>query len=163
MLSVRLLDTPIGRLQLVAAGDRLCRVAFPGAQRGDLSTAPSPVLAAAAAQLEAYFAGHRRSFDLPLAPEGSDFQRAVWAALATIPWGRTCSYGELARALGRPRAARAVGAASGRNPLPVVVPCHRLIGSGGALTGYAGGLARKRQLLALERPAAGAPQVTEAS
>jgi methylated-DNA-[protein]-cysteine S-methyltransferase len=105
------------------------------------------VLARAAAQLAEYFAGTRRTFDLPLAPRGTGFQRIVWHALAKIPYGETRSYGELARAIGRPAASRAVGAANGKNPLSIVVPCHRVVGASGELTGYAGGVATKRWLL----------------
>jgi methylated-DNA-[protein]-cysteine S-methyltransferase len=114
---------------------------------------PSSVLSDAAAQLEAYFAGELEDFDLPLAPEGTDFQRRVWDAVAAIPYGSTATYGGIAAAIGRPSACRAVGAANGRNPLPIVIPCHRVVGSAGALTGYGGGLDRKRALLDLERQA----------
>lgn len=110
-----------------------------------------PVLQATAQQLDAYFAGLRQRFDLPLdLSGGTPFQRAVWQALLTIPFGRHGVYGELARQLGRPQAVRAVGAAVGRNPVSIIVPCHRVIGANGSLTGYAGGLDRKRALLALE-------------
>ena len=102
------------------------------------------------AQLAEYFAGRRRGFDLPLAPRGTDFQRAVWSELVRVPYGRTISYGELASRVGRSGASRAVGGANNRNPLPIVVPCHRVIGADGSLTGYGGGLDRKRALLALE-------------
>jgi methylated-DNA-[protein]-cysteine S-methyltransferase len=108
------------------------------------------VLVQAARELAEYFAGRRRQFETPLEPIGTAFQRSVWAALATIPYGRTLSYAALADALGRPGAARAVGAANARNPLSLFLPCHRVLGSGGALTGYAGGLERKRWLLAHE-------------
>ena len=101
--------------------------------------------------LDGYFAGNVREFDVPLAPVGTPFQSAVWAALREVPYGSTCTYGERATAIGRPTAARAVGAANGRNPISIVVPCHRVIGSTGTLTGYAGGLERKSLLLALER------------
>lgn len=101
-------------------------------------------------QLVAYFAGELRDFDLPLAPVGSPFEQRVWRELQTIPYGTTTSYGAIARRLGVPNAARAVGAANGRNPIPIVIPCHRVIGSTGGLTGYGGGLARKRHLLDLE-------------
>lgn len=117
-------------------------------------------------QLRAYLVGERTRFDLPLAPRGTAFQQRVWAALRTIPHGRTTSYGAIAAAIGQPSAARAVGLATGRNPLAIVVPCHRVIGAGGALTGYAGGLDRKRWLLALEAPApaqAALPALLEAS
>jgi methylated-DNA-[protein]-cysteine S-methyltransferase len=109
-----------------------------------------PLLVAAGEQLDAYFAGRLRAFDLPLAPYGTPFQLRVWEALRAIPYGATASYGELARRIGAPTASRAVGAANGRNPLSIVVPCHRVVGSKGTLTGYAGGLERKRRLLDLE-------------
>ncbi len=102
-------------------------------------------------QLQEYFAGERTEFDLPLNPAGTEFQRQVWAVLSTIPYGETWTYGELAAALGRPSAARAVGMANGRNPISIVVPCHRVVGSSGKLTGYAGGVERKDFLLRLER------------
>jgi methylated-DNA-[protein]-cysteine S-methyltransferase len=105
------------------------------------------VLARAATQLREYFAGERRLFDLPLAPDGTGFQRLVWAALEQIPYGVTRSYGELARAIGRPAASRAVGTANSRNPISIIVPCHRVIGANGALTGYAGGMRAKQWLL----------------
>ena len=108
------------------------------------------LLLQAAAQLRAYFAGELREFDLPLAPRGTPFQLSAWAAVSAIPYGSTATYAEIAAALGRPSACRAVGAANGRNPLPVIVPCHRVIGAAGALTGYGGGLDRKRSLLDLE-------------
>lgn len=102
-------------------------------------------------QLQAYFAGELREFDVPLALVGTPFQRRVWSALREVPYGTTCTYGELAAAIGRPTAVRAVGAANGRNPVCIVVPCHRVVGSGGSLTGYAGGLERKLHLLEVER------------
>jgi len=104
----------------------------------------------AAIQLQEYFAGKRTRFDLPLAPRGTAFQKAVWAALLRIPFGETASYGELARAIGKPSASRAVGAANGRNPLSIVIPCHRVIGADGSMTGYGGEISRKRILLDLE-------------
>lgn len=102
-------------------------------------------------QLAGYFAGQLRDFDLPLAPRGTGFQTEVWAALRDVPYGTTCTYGDLAAAIGRPTAVRAVGAANGRNPICLVVPCHRVVGASGALTGYAGGVERKQRLLDLER------------
>jgi len=110
----------------------------------------APPLPALKAQLVEYFAGERRTFDLPLAPRGSAFQQRVWQALQEIPYGATCSYADIARAVGAPGSARAVGGANHDNPIGVVIPCHRVIGAGGALTGYAGGLTRKRLLLELE-------------
>src|SRR5690606_5230010 len=108
------------------------------------------VLVEARRQLEEYFAGKRRDFDLPLSPRGTDFQRSVWTTLAAIPYGRTWSYLDLARRIGKPSATRAVGAANGRNPLPIVLPCHRVIGADGSLTGFGGGLPTKAFLLRLE-------------
>jgi methylated-DNA-[protein]-cysteine S-methyltransferase len=146
------LDSPLGPLTLVSDGTALTAIHFdahgtpgdaPGAARDE-------VLSAARAQLGEYLAGDRRDFELPLRPAGTPFQREVWAALLEIPYGETIGYGALAARLGRPAAARAVGLANGRNPLAVVVPCHRVIGAAGALTGYGGGLERKRFLLELE-------------
>ena len=111
----------------------------------------TPLIKKAAAQLAEYFAGRRKIFDLPLAPHGTDFQRLVWKALQNIPYGETRSYGEIAAMTGKPGASRAVGMANNRNPIAIIVPCHRVIGSDGSLTGYAGGLDLKRKLLELER------------
>jgi methylated-DNA-[protein]-cysteine S-methyltransferase len=113
-------------------------------------------LKAAADHLDAYFAGERTTFDLPLAPHGSEFQQRVWAALLEIPYGATESYGDLAQRIGSPGAARAVGLANGKNPIGIVIPCHRVVGADGSLTGYGGGLNRKRLLLDLERAVSGA-------
>jgi methylated-DNA-[protein]-cysteine S-methyltransferase len=143
-------ETPIGTLWLSATRDGLAEVAF--AERA-APGAPRELLAEAAGQLRAYFAGELERFDLPLAPHGTPFQRGVWDAVSAIPYGSTASYSEIAAAVGRPRACRAVGAANGRNPLAIVVPCHRVVGAAGALTGYGGGLERKRALLDLERAA----------
>jgi methylated-DNA-[protein]-cysteine S-methyltransferase len=148
------LDSPIG--ELLAVGDSRAlrglymqegRTAI--AVRAGWEAADEP-FAEARAQLAEYFAGQRRAFDLPLAMAGSPFQRRVWRALQDIPYGETISYGELARRIGVPSASRAVGVANGRNPVSVIVPCHRVIGADGSLTGYGGGLARKRLLLELE-------------
>ena len=110
----------------------------------------TPLLLRGIGQLEEYFTGARKTFDLPLAPGGTPFQQAVWQALTAIPWGETRSYGQIAREIGRPGAARAVGMANHRNPLPILIPCHRVIGAGGRLVGYAGGLELKQALLRLE-------------
>lgn len=148
-------DSPVGRL-LVAADDAGVRaIAFqanrhPVARAAGWREGHHPLIELARQQLDEYFAGARRTFDLPLAPEGTDFQQAVWLALAEIPYGRTISYAELARRVARPSAVRAVGAANGRNPLPIVLPCHRVIGTNGDLTGFGGGLPTKRFLLELE-------------
>jgi methylated-DNA-[protein]-cysteine S-methyltransferase len=148
------MPTPIGRLRLVADADGLREVWF---ESGRHQRVPSPswvrsadALAFAREQLAEYFAGTRQQFELRLNPQGTPFQRAVWQELARIPYGATISYGELARRIGQPQAVRAVGAANGRNPLPIVLPCHRVIGSNGDLTGFGGGLPTKRFLLALE-------------
>ena len=111
----------------------------------------TPLLRRAAAQMEAYFAGKRQHFDLPLAPEGTGFEQQVWKLLRAIPYGQTCTYGDLACRLNNPRAARAVGGACHRNPLPIFIPCHRVVGAAGKLTGYAGGLPIKKTLLDLEQ------------
>jgi len=138
------MDTPIGTLTLVAGDAGLRRVQWGG---DDRAGGTHPALEEAARQLREYFAGERREFDLPLDLEGTPFQRRAWLALAAIPYGTTRSYGEQARLLGVPRAARAVGAANGSNPLPIVLPCHRLIGADGSLVRYGGGLDVKRWLL----------------
>lgn len=150
-------ESPLGKLRLVAADGALIGIWLPGRPGAPPPAAVGgdPVLEEARAQLDQYFGGRRRTFDLPLAPRGTAFQRAVWAALLDIPFGETRSYGGLARSLGRPSAARAVGAANGANPLPIVVPCHRVIGADGSLTGYAGGEERKRWLLRHEGVGAG--------
>ena len=148
------IDSPVGSLLLAGDGIRLRHVGF---QCGTHPQRPQPgwtaargPFEAAIAQFEEYFAGRRREFDLPLAPDGTDFQRRVWRALTAIPYGQTISYGELARRIGNPRASRAVGLANGANPLPIIVPCHRVIGANGSLTGFGGGLPIKQALLALE-------------
>mgnify|MGYP000917013255 CR=1 FL=1 len=151
----RIARTPVGEYRVVVdSRDRLVGIYLIGQRHepdaglfGDLDdTAAAGVIG----QLGEYFAGRRRSFDVELAPRGTGFQREVWAGLRQIGYGQTASYGELARDIGRPRACRAVGAATGRNPWSIIVPCHRLIGGDGSLTGYASGLSIKRRLLALE-------------
>ncbi len=143
-------ESPIGRLTLVASGEALVAIEFPGRAPSGASGAGHAVLERAREQLREYFAGRRTAFDLPLAPRGTEFQRAVWREIAAIPFGETLSYAEVARRVGRPGAARAVGAATGRNPIPLVVPCHRVVGADGSLTGFGGGLETKRWLLAHE-------------
>ncbi|AOW24367.1 cysteine methyltransferase [Sphingomonas melonis TY] len=156
-LAATRLDSPVGVLTLVASDVGLVAVLWPDddPRRVPLPTLGQhddhPMLRAATAQLTAYFAGERRVFDVPLDMRGTDFQKAVWAALLTIPYGQTRSYGAIALALGRPDASRAVGAANGRNPISIIVPCHRVVGSTGKLTGFAGGMTAKAHLLALER------------
>jgi methylated-DNA-[protein]-cysteine S-methyltransferase len=157
-LATTTLPTPIGSLGLVASEVGLRAVIFESEARGprhfaaELVDAPAhPVLAVAVEQLEAYFAGERRDFDLPLELVGTEFQLLAWRALATVPYGETVSYAEQARRIGRPTAVRAIGAANGRNPVPVVLPCHRVVGADGSLTGFGGGLGTKAALLDLER------------
>ena len=156
-------DSPLGRM-LIAATDRgLRHVAFedqrhfkgiaglqPGSQHKPQHNPQHPLLQQAVQQLDAYFAGLLRNFELPLDTVGTEFQHSVWRGLLAIPFGRTSSYAELAHQIGNPKAVRAVGAANGRNPIAIIVPCHRVIGAAGTLVGYAGGLERKRFLLALE-------------
>ena len=149
--------SPIGELVLEGNDETLSRVVLPGSRRAsglahagdDLAAAPR-ALAEAACQLGEYFAGGRTTFELALETEGTLFQREVWAALAEIPYGETISYAELAASVARPHAFRAVGSANGANPIAIIVPCHRVITSGGSLGGYAGGLDAKRTLLGLE-------------
>ncbi len=154
-------DSPLGRMLLTSNGCALSGVYFVGQKHaampaGDWAQEPCAALfAQAQTELAQYFAGERKCFDLPLAPAGTSFQTRVWQALRAIPCGTTRTYKELAQSLGVPRSGRAVAAAVGRNPISVVAPCHRVIGSDGSLTGYAGGLERKRALLELE--AAGRP------
>ena len=154
MILCRRIDSPVGPLMLAAGDDGLRHIKFREnrhpADRSDWHGGDSPVLQAAEAQLREYFAGERRAFDLPLAPRGTPFQLQVWQALARIPYGSTVSYAQLAQAVGNPEAMRAVGAANGRNPLPIVLPCHRVIGADGALVGFGGGLPVKEFLLRLE-------------
>lgn len=148
------LDTPIGELLLAGEDGALSMIGFP---KGSMRREPEAdwifnekPLADACRQLREYFAGERQAFDIPLQLSGTEFQVSVLEALRKIPYGQTASYGEIAKRIGRPRAVRAVGAANGRNPIPIVVPCHRVIGSTGDLTGFGGGLDTKEALLRLE-------------
>lgn len=157
------IDSPIGPLTLVTEDGKLTGLYMDVAGRepdeavlGERVSAPDDaVLSAAAGQLASYFTGELTSFDLPLNLVGTGFQRTVWASLRDIPYGETISYGELARSIGQPSASRAVGLANGRNPVSIIVPCHRVVGSNGNLTGYGGGLPRKQYLLALEQRVTG--------
>jgi methylated-DNA-[protein]-cysteine S-methyltransferase len=149
-----IIDSPVGRLLLAGDDGALSIIDF---QRGSKARRPEAgwrdhprAFTRAARELDEYFRGARRAFSVPLAPDGTSFQRRVWEALLEIPYGETTSYGELARRIGSPGASRAVGLANGSNPLPIVVPCHRVIGANGSLTGYGGGLDIKQHLLALE-------------
>ena len=147
-------EAPIGPLLLAGDGTALQLLGFPSGsmkRRHDADwVEDKKPFRQVIRQLDEYFAGKRQDFDLPLAPEGTEFQRQVWRGLQQIPYGETWSYGELARHVGRPKASRAVGAANGLNPIPVIIPCHRVIGSNGKLTGFGGGLETKSFLLNLE-------------
>lgn len=162
----RVIGSPLGPILLTADGTSLTGLYLEDSAavraRIEKSSGHAPleetdldIFAAAAAQLEEYFAAKRRDFDLPLAPSGTEFQRSVWQGLLDIPYGETFGYAQLAAAVGRPRASRAVGAANGKNPISIIIPCHRVIGADGSLTGYAWGEEKKRILLDLEREHAG--------
>jgi methylated-DNA-[protein]-cysteine S-methyltransferase len=149
------IESPVGPLHLAATDEGLTHILFvdqmdrePQVVSGD--GAARRIVRETERQLDDYFAGRRRKFDVPLAPAGTEFQRATWKALAEVPYGETISYAELARRMDRPRAVRAVGAANGANPIPIILPCHRIVGADQSLTGYGGGLDRKRRLLSLE-------------
>lgn len=148
-MRVKYIDSPLGPLRIAVGGGALRELSF-----ASVIEAPEggedPLLEETQSQLMEYFAGERRAFDLPLAPEGTDFRRRVWQALLEIPYGETRSYGEIAAAIGQPGAARAVGMANNRNPISIVIPCHRVVGADGALVGYGGGLEKKHLLLELE-------------
>jgi methylated-DNA-[protein]-cysteine S-methyltransferase len=154
-----ILPSPVGKLKLVASDAGLAAILWENDREdrvklGAMTEQPDhPVLVEAVRQLSEYFAGTRRQFDLPLDFRGTDFQKSVWEALLTIPTGETRSYAEIAAQIGRPSACRAVGAANGKNPISIIAPCHRVIGSDGSLTGFAGGLEGKKYLLELEQSA----------
>jgi methylated-DNA-[protein]-cysteine S-methyltransferase len=158
-------ESPVGRLLLVADEDGLREIAFAGGRTAPVVdpswTSGGALLREPVRQLQAFFAGELRDFDLPLNPQGTAFQRRVWKLLREIPFGETISYGELARRAGNPAASRAVGLANGSNPISIVVPCHRVIGSNGKLTGYGGGLENKRWLIDFERRLVGQDFVDE--
>ena len=145
------MESPVGQLLLAGDDDGLQRVGFVKQAETLPDAQPGSLLRNAVEQLKAYFAGDLRKFDLPLRMQGTPFQLAVWRALQDIPYGETTSYGEMARRVGNPKGSRAVGLANGSNPIAIVVPCHRVIGSNGKLTGFGGGLPTKERLLALER------------
>jgi methylated-DNA-[protein]-cysteine S-methyltransferase len=155
--SYKFIATPVGRLKLVASDKGVLAILWQNERPNRVPLAESqenashPILLETERQLNEYFAGKRRSFSLPLDMQGTVFQKSVWEALLGIPFGETRSYGQLAKQLGNPNAMRAVGAANGRNPISIVVPCHRVIGSSGELTGFAGGLETKAHLLELEQ------------
>ena len=153
-LQYRTIDSPVGPLTLAGIGSTLMHLRMTDQthepDRSGWRPAPVGAFAGAIEQIDAYFAGDLTEFDVDLDMPGTDFQRRVWAALRTIPYGQTRSYGDIAAQIGAPGASRAVGLANGRNPISIIVPCHRVVGSTGSLTGYGGGLDRKRTLLALE-------------
>ena len=142
-------ESPVGPLELEEEGGKLTRLCLPNGLLGPVGD-ETPLLARGREELLEYFQGKRRTFDLPLDPRGTPFRLIVWSALEDIPYGQAITYGELARRIGRPKAVRAVGQANHHNPLPILIPCHRVVGSGGSLTGYGGGLDLKENLLRLE-------------
>ena len=148
-------ETPIGALLIAGDGNAIIETYFAGAQPKPDWIRDDEAFAEATTQLRAYFAGDLQAFDLLLAPRGTEFQQSVWSALLEIPYGQTTTYSAIAEKISRPAAVRAVGAANGANPIPIIIPCHRVIGANGSLTGFGGGLDVKRQLLALEARVAG--------
>ena len=158
MSNIYFYDYPLCRLGIAEEDGAICRVFFAPLACGNgnkdgagFEIGETPLIKKAAAQITEYFDGKRKHFNLPLAPAGTDFQIAVWKALQNIPYGETSSYGEIAAMIGNPKASRAVGMANNRNPIVIIIPCHRVIGSNGSLTGFGGGLELKRQLLELEQ------------
>ncbi len=161
-------DSPIGTLLIAGDEDAVRLIAFPknGKPRkpeAGWTESASGAIAEAARQLREYFAGRRTEFDLPLAPEGTGFQKKVWRKLQEIPYGKTISYGELARRVGNPKASRAVGSANGKNQIPIVIPCHRVIASNGGLGGFGGGLPTKEKLLDLEEQVASSGRLSRSA
>ncbi|MGF1680241.1 methylated-DNA--[protein]-cysteine S-methyltransferase [Photobacterium minamisatsumaniensis] len=146
----QLINSPIGWLNIIADDMSVSMIEFDA--QPDQPQSPNTMTKRCCDQLAEYFAGERTGFDVPLKMQGTDFQRTVWQALNSVGYGDTCSYGDIANLIGNPKAVRAVGAANGKNPIPIIVPCHRVIGSSGKLTGYAGGLDMKIWLLAHEKP-----------
>ena len=144
--------SPLGTLQLVSEGDHLIELNWQGGHRAlSTSNGPQPpVLTTAADELSQFFNGQRHDFSIPIKPKGTAFQRSVWRELQIIEWGATCSYRDIAERLGKPTGSRAVGGAVGRNPIPIFIPCHRIIGTSGSLTGFSGGLENKKILLGYE-------------
>lgn len=144
-------ESPVGMIALAAQDGVLVRLYLPNTPTPRLMPHKTPLMERAEEQLMEYFRGERKEFDLPVAPEGTPFQKRVWQALEEIPYGQVCSYGDIARRIDCPKGFRAVGMANNRNPLPILIPCHRVVGSRGQLVGYTGGLELKRQLLELEK------------
>lgn len=145
-------EVEIGRIGITEKDGSITNLDFIGSELPkDVQVCETPLLKEAARQLKSYFAGELKEFSLPLAPEGTAFMKQVWAALCEIPYGKTASYKDIAEKIGRPKAARAVGLANNRNPIPIIIPCHRVIGADGSLVGYGGGLDIKKRLLELEK------------
>lgn len=144
-------QTPLGTIVLTENGSAITRLLFSAELPKEVNCTETPLLKKAAQQLQEYFAGTRKRFDLPLEPQGTDFQQKVWQALQEIPYGGVCSYQDIARAIGNDNACRAVGGANNKNPIAIIIPCHRVIGADGRLVGYGGGLPLKRKLLELEK------------
>ncbi|MEY8001436.1 methylated-DNA--[protein]-cysteine S-methyltransferase [Clostridium sp. Mt-5] len=144
-------DTEIGKIEIVENGVAITNVYFQKSMIKDVNINETPLLKKANQQLEEYLSGKRKIFDLPLAPEGTEFQQKVWRTLQKIPYGKTCSYKEVAQNIGNAKACRAVGMANNKNPIPIFIPCHRVIGANGNLVGYAGGLSMKEKLLKIEK------------
>jgi methylated-DNA-[protein]-cysteine S-methyltransferase len=144
-------ESLVGRIAIAEKDGFISYVYITDEVPEDAEIRETPLLAEAVRQFDDYFSGKLKEFTLPLAPEGTAFMKQVWAALQEIPYGKTASYGEIAGRIGKPKAARAVGLANNRNPIPIIIPCHRVIGANGSLTGYAGGLDMKRKLLELEK------------
>jgi len=152
MKNVIIIETMIGKVGIAGDEKSISDIIFnPDTDSEDFNYTETPILKEAAKQLEEYFAGKRKTFDLPLSPKGTDFQRKVWDVLTRIPYSETLSYGDVAKKIGNPKACRAVGMANNKNPIPIIIPCHRVIGSSGKLVGYGGGLHIKEKLLELEQ------------
>lgn len=143
-------DSPIGTILMEEMDGSIVRLYLPGTGGFDSEVCETPVLKETSRQLDEYFKGERKQFDVPISPEGTDFQKRVWSELVKIPYGKTCTYGELAARSGCPKGARAIGMAMNRNPISIIQPCHRVLGSNGKLTGFAGGIRMKEELLRLE-------------
>lgn len=142
--------TPVGVIGIAESNGCITDIFFGDKIKSGMSECTTPLLRQAASELDEYFVSQRRRFTLPLSAEGTEFQRNVWHALEAVPYGQTCSYGEIAAAIGKPKASRAIGQANNRNPIAIVIPCHRVIGANGKLTGYGGGIDVKERLLAIE-------------
>lgn len=152
MMVTASIDSPLGILKLKASSEGLCEVAFSEEREDPISIAIPVQLKEAVTQINEYFEGNRKEFNLKLSPEGTDFQKKVWKQLQQIPFGKTTTYQQIANQLGDPKVIRAAASANGKNPIAIIIPCHRVIGSDGSLTGYAGGLHRKKWLLEFENP-----------